>query len=57
VRIPKGLTAIEAAALPCAGITAYQALIEKLNIQAGQTILVQGSTVVWAASPFRLLPN
>lgn len=42
VPIPKGLTAIEAAALPCAGITAYQALIEKLNIQSGQTILVQG---------------
>lgn len=42
VPIPKGLTAIEAAAFPCAGITAYQALIEKLNIQSGQTILVQG---------------
>ena len=42
VSIPKGLSAIEAAALPCAGITAYQALIEKLNIQSGQTILVQG---------------
>jgi NADPH:quinone reductase-like Zn-dependent oxidoreductase len=42
VRTPQGLSAIDAAALPCAGFTAYQALVEKLHIQSGQTILVQG---------------
>jgi NADPH:quinone reductase-like Zn-dependent oxidoreductase len=42
VRTPEHLSAIHAAALPCAGFTAYQALVEKLNIQSGQTILVQG---------------
>lgn len=42
VRTPRGLSAIDTAALPCAGFTAYQALVEKLHIQSGQTILVQG---------------
>ena len=42
VRTPSGLNALNAAALPCAGFTAFQALIDKLNIQSGQTILVQG---------------
>ena len=42
VRTPGNLSAIQAAALPCAGFTAFQALIEKLNIQSGQTILVRG---------------
>lgn len=42
VRTPSQLSPIEAAALPCAGITAYQALVEKLNVKPGQTILVQG---------------
>lgn len=33
----------EAASIPCAGVTAWQALIEKGQLKAGQTILVQGT--------------
>jgi len=40
--LPTGLSFLQAAALPCAGFTAYQALHRRLHIQAGQTILVQG---------------
>ncbi|MDX2244226.1 MAG: zinc-binding dehydrogenase [Leptolyngbyaceae cyanobacterium bins.302] len=39
--LPQGVSFTEAAALPCAGFTAYQALHHKLHIAAGQTILVQ----------------
>ncbi|NER37469.1 MAG: zinc-binding dehydrogenase [Oscillatoria sp. SIO1A7] len=41
-RLPDNLSFVEAAALPCAGWTAYQALHRKLHIEEGQTILVQG---------------
>jgi NADPH:quinone reductase-like Zn-dependent oxidoreductase len=40
--LPDGLTHTEAAALPCAGFTAYQALHRKLRVQAGKTILIIG---------------
>ncbi|MGL5033723.1 MAG: zinc-binding dehydrogenase [Microcystaceae cyanobacterium] len=40
--LPKNLSFNQAAALPCAGFTAYQVLYHKLHIQPGQTILVQG---------------
>ncbi|MCE2749467.1 MAG: zinc-binding dehydrogenase [Rhodobacter sp.] len=33
-----------AAALPCAGLTAYQALVRKIRLQPGQTIVIQGAT-------------
>lgn len=39
--LPPSLSFNEAAALPCAGFTAYQSLHHKLHIQRGQTILVQ----------------
>jgi NADPH2:quinone reductase len=39
---PWRLSFVEAAALPCAGFTAYQALYRKMHIKAGQTILVEG---------------
>lgn len=42
VRMPKHPSAVDAAAYPYAGFTAFQALIEKLNIVSGQSILVQG---------------
>ena len=42
--IPESLSFIEAAAIPCAGFTAYQALHRKIGIKAGQTILVQGGS-------------
>lgn len=39
--LPPSLSFTEAAALPCAGFTAYQSLHHKLHVQRGQTILVQ----------------
>jgi NADPH:quinone reductase len=41
-RMPAALSFEDAAALPCAGMTAYQALIRKMNIQKGETILIHG---------------
>jgi NADPH2:quinone reductase len=38
--IPDKLSFVEAAAFPCAGLTAYQALVRKMHIQPGQSILV-----------------
>ena len=40
--VPTNVSFTEAAALPCAGFTAYQALYRKLHIQAHQTILIHG---------------
>jgi NADPH:quinone reductase len=40
--LPDGLSFVAAAALPCAGFTAYQAVHRKLNVQAGKTILIHG---------------
>ncbi|GIM45424.1 alcohol dehydrogenase [Collibacillus ludicampi] len=40
-RIPNGVSFTEAAALPCAGMTAYQALHRKAHIHAGETVLIQ----------------
>ncbi len=39
--LPDKLSFAEAAALPCAGFTAYQVLYRKLHVQPEQTILVQ----------------
>lgn len=43
VAIPQHLTFDEAAALPCAGVTAWQALFARGRIEADQTVLVQGT--------------
>ena len=40
--IPEGVSFTEAAALPCAGLAAYQSIFRKLHLQAGQIALVQG---------------
>lgn len=42
-RVPEGISPIEAAAIPLAGITAMQSLIDTAHIQAGQTVLVHGA--------------
>lgn len=42
-RIPHGVLPEAAAAIPCAGYTAYQALFRKAKIERGQTLLVQGA--------------
>lgn len=39
-RIPDGLGDVEAAALPLAGLTAWQALVETADVQPGQRVLV-----------------
>lgn len=42
-RLPAGVRFTDAAAVPCAGYTAYQGLFRKARLEAGQTILVQGA--------------
>jgi len=41
---PKTLTMKQAAALPLVAITAYEALVEKMNVKAGDKVLVHGAT-------------
>lgn len=43
VRAPAHLSAIEAATLPIAGVTAWQAIFADSGLTAGQTLAVQGS--------------
>src|SRR5437764_9210488 len=43
VKTPEHLTDIEAACLPCAGLTAWSAVVKLGNIKPGQTVLTQGT--------------
>jgi NADPH:quinone reductase-like Zn-dependent oxidoreductase len=43
VRVPGHLTDEEAATLPCAGVTAWNALVEMGDVRAGDTVLVLGT--------------
>ena len=43
VRAPKHLSDIEAATLPCAALTAWNALVTLAKLKPGQTILTQGT--------------
>ncbi|EHK54264.1 zinc-dependent alcohol dehydrogenase family protein [Allomesorhizobium alhagi] len=43
VKAPEGLDDIEASTLPCAGLTAWTALVERGRLHAGQTVVVQGT--------------
>ena len=43
IRIPDSLSYEEAATLPCAALTAWNALVEKGKLCAGQTVLVLGT--------------
>jgi NADPH:quinone reductase-like Zn-dependent oxidoreductase len=43
VHVPEHLSDEEAAALPCAAVTAWHGLITEGNLKAGDTILVQGT--------------
>lgn len=43
VRVPEHLTDAEAATLPCAALTAWNALVEEGTVTAGETVLVQGT--------------
>ena len=42
-KIPNNLTLKEAATLPCAGLTAWRALVDEGNLKSGETVLVQGT--------------
>lgn len=42
VDVPAHLTAVQAAALPCGGLTAFRALFTKGQLQRGQTLLITG---------------
>jgi NADPH:quinone reductase-like Zn-dependent oxidoreductase len=43
IRIPDSLSFEQAATLPCAAVTAWNALVNKGNLHAGQTVLVLGT--------------
>jgi NADPH:quinone reductase-like Zn-dependent oxidoreductase len=43
VKIPPHLSLEEAATLPCAGVTAWHAMMEHAKLKAGDTILLQGT--------------
>lgn len=43
VRVPDHLSFEEAATLPCAGLTAWQALVTEGHIKAGDTVVVMGT--------------
>ena len=43
VKTPPHLSDVEAAALPCAGVTAWSAVVKLGGIRPGQTVLTQGS--------------
>jgi len=43
VRTPEHLTDAEASALPCAGVTAWSAIVKLGGVKPGQTVLTQGS--------------
>ncbi len=43
VRVPAHLSDAEAACLPCAGVTAWQALFTRGGLQAGRTVLALGT--------------
>ena len=50
VRTPDHLSDAEAASLPCAGLTAWSAVIKLGNIRSGQTVLTQGTGGVFPFS-------
>jgi NADPH:quinone reductase-like Zn-dependent oxidoreductase len=43
VRVPEHLTDAEAASLPCAGVTAWQAVVTEGRVKAGDVVVVQGT--------------
>ena len=45
-KIPSNLNFKEAATLPCAGLTAWRALVDEGRLKSGETVLVQGTGVV-----------
>ncbi|MEO7656679.1 MAG: NAD(P)-dependent alcohol dehydrogenase [Sphingomicrobium sp.] len=50
VRVPNELSDLEAATLPCAGLTAWRALFGPRPLQAGETVVLQGTGGVSVAA-------
>ncbi|MCR9221645.1 MAG: NAD(P)-dependent alcohol dehydrogenase [Alphaproteobacteria bacterium] len=46
LKAPPHLTPAEAASLPCAGVTAWSAVVEQAQVKPGQTVLLQGTGAV-----------
>ena len=43
-KMPSGYDFVTAAAIPLAGLTAYQGLVEELEVQTGKTLLITGAS-------------
>ncbi|MBP0500848.1 NAD(P)-dependent alcohol dehydrogenase, partial [Mycobacterium tuberculosis] len=43
MRAPDTLTGLQSSTLPCAGLTAWTALVERGRLRAGQTVVVIGT--------------
>lgn len=43
-KMPSGYEFVTAAAIPLGGLTAYQGLVEELEVQAGKTLLITGAS-------------
>lgn len=43
-KMPSGYDFVSAAAIPLTGLTAYQGLVEELNVQPGNTLLITGAS-------------
>jgi NADPH:quinone reductase-like Zn-dependent oxidoreductase len=56
VAMPSGLGWFEASTLPCAAVTAWNALYGVKPLQPGQVVLTQGTGGV-SSNPLRLLPQ
>jgi NADPH:quinone reductase-like Zn-dependent oxidoreductase len=52
-RTPERLSDVEAAALPLAALTAWQALVDTADVQPGQRVLVHAGAGGWAILPCR----
>jgi len=52
VEIPAHLSWAEAACLPCAGLTAWNALAYDGSLSAGKTVLIQGGVALFGPTTF-----
>jgi len=43
-RMPQNISFVEAASIPLVGLTAYQALVKKVQVKSGQKILINGAS-------------
>lgn len=43
VRVPRGYEAVQAATLPCAAVTAWNAVVHQGHVKAGDVVVVQGT--------------